>query len=192
MDSVPSLSKKEKLLSGPDFSIAAIQDVLPFILEGKLYGWNFIYTPSDKTRIIAEYFEFTPVQKVSIEDPLISYDSPMISDSSSKFSCWVTYTYTDHQKQLQRYRQSVNLPKIKGVGVASIQKETAGIKEAFSNAAKNAIRSYYSTIIKNKPREITGTVYLTGEPRYYINSGKYVTALDLFLEKGTITEYRFF
>jgi len=178
--------------SGYKYSINAIHQIVPFILEGTLYGWNFNYTPSDKIRNVSEYFELSAIHTILLSDPQISYDSPLITDSGNNFSCWITYSCTKYQKELLEYRESINLPKISGKGSSAVQNETDGIKKAFTEAAKNAIREYYRTIIKNKPKEITGSVYLIGDPRYYIDEGNYIADLDFYLEKGTILQYIYF
>jgi len=179
-------------ISGYKYSIKAIHQIVPFILEGYLYGWKFDYTPSDKTRNVTEFFDFSSVQSVVITDSHIAYDSPLITDTGTVFSCWITYSLLKYQIDLQQYRNSINFPKISGIGRAPIQDDTDGIIKAFTNAAKNAIRDYYSSIIKNKPKEITGTVYLTSEPRYYVDAGKYVATLDFYLEKDTIQLYHYY
>ena len=177
---------------GTDYSISKIKELLPFILEAQLYGWEFSYTPSDNARHVAEYFEITPIQTISINDPNISYDSPQIINEGKDFSCWITYTCTTYQTQLLQSYSAINFTKIGGKGSAPIQDETNAIKEAFSAAAKEAVRSYYRTIFKNKPKEITGTLYLIDAPRYYVVEGKYVADLDFFLKKGTIIQYILF
>ena len=48
-----------------DYPIARIKEMVPFLLEGLVYGWNFTYTPSDKTRGVEEYMEITPVRSDS-------------------------------------------------------------------------------------------------------------------------------
>ncbi|OJF76462.1 MAG: hypothetical protein BKP49_07125 [Treponema sp. CETP13] len=178
--------------SGPEFSIKSIQELLPYILEAQIYGWDFSYTPSDKARHVAEFFEIIPKNTISIKDPHIQYDSPLISNDGQKFSCWITYTCTESQKNLLQSYTTINYPKIGGTGSASIKKETDGVKEAFKEAAKNAIRSYYRKIIKNKPKEINGSIYLEESPRYFIDKGQYVADLDFFLKKGTIVTYTLF
>ena len=45
-----------------DYPIARIKEIVPFLMEGLVYGWNFSYTPSDKTRGVEEYMEVTPVR----------------------------------------------------------------------------------------------------------------------------------
>ena len=64
-----------------------------------------------------------------------------------------------------------------------------GIKQACSNALKNAVRDYWRTLIKNKPKEIDGTVLLIREPRVYIKGGQYVVDLDFFLQTDRIIPY---
>lgn len=180
---------QNKEFAGPQYSIQNIQKFLPFILEGQLYGWNFSYTPYDKTRNVQEYFELVPVQEVSIHDPKILYDSPEISETQSSFSCWITYECSPYQIELLENRQTVTFKKISGKGASTIKNGTTGITDSFTEAAKNAIRTYYQKIIKNKPKEIAGRLYLVEKPRYYVQSGKYVADLDFLLEKGTITQY---
>ena len=48
-----------------DYPIARIKEIVPFLMEGLVYGWNFVYTPSDKARGVEEYLEVTPVRGTS-------------------------------------------------------------------------------------------------------------------------------
>ena len=66
---------------------------------------------------------------------------------------------------------------------------SAGIQEACRLALKDAIRNYARKLIKNKPKEIRGTVLATDLPRYYVDSGKYCADLDFFLFVSKIVEY---
>ena len=46
--------------------------------------------------------------------------------------------------------------------------------------------------IKNKPKEITGSVLIRKQPLLGIDAGKYTIKLDFFLECGTIRYYTVF
>ena len=46
-------------------SIRSLKKTAPFLLTGMIYGWKFEYTPSDKTRNVAEYFSLEPVAEIS-------------------------------------------------------------------------------------------------------------------------------
>ena len=51
------------------------------------------------------------------------------------------------------------------------------------------LRNHYRKTIKNKPKEITGSVLIRKFPTLGIDSGRYVINLDFFLECGRIVEY---
>jgi len=46
-------------------SINALKKTAPFLLSGMIYGWEYEYTPSDKTRNVEEYFSFVPIAEIS-------------------------------------------------------------------------------------------------------------------------------
>lgn len=173
------------------YPIARIKETVPFLIEGLVYGWNFTYVPSDKTRGVEEYFEIEPVQKLADgqknDGGTIEYSSVWIENN--RFNCWVDYTRTDHQVQTYNLWASIQNPTIQGRGYGDLTKGFEGIKEAAVDSVKNAVRNYYRNLIKNKPKQITGAVLLRKTPLLGIDSGRYVINLDFFLECGTIEEY---
>ena len=169
-----------------DYPIARIKEIVPFLMEGLVYGWNFSYTPSDKTRGVEEYLEVTPVRAEKSKFD-IKYSSVWIENN--RFNCWVDFTRTDHQVQTYNLWASIQNPTIQGRGYGDLTKGFDGIKEAAEDSLKNAVRSYYRNLIKNKPKQITGAVLLRKTPLLGIDSGRYVINLDFFLECGTIEEY---
>jgi len=173
------------------YPIARIKETVPFLIEGLVYGWNFTYVPSDKTRGVEEYFEVEPVQKLTDgqknDGGTIEYSSVWIENN--RFNCWVDFTRTDHQVQTYNLWASIQNPTIQGRGYGDLTKGFEGIKEAAVDSVKNAVRSYYRNLIKNKPKQITGAVLLRKTPLLGIDSGRYVINLDFFLECGTIEEY---
>ena len=175
-----------------DYSIARIKETVPFLMEGLVYGWNFVYTPSDKARGVEEYFEITPVRTAGVPEPVegsfdIKYSSVWIENN--RFNCWVDYTRTPSEIQTYNLWASIQNPTIQGRGYGDLSLGFEGIKQASQDALKNAIRSYYRNTIKNKPKEITGRVLIRKTPLIGIDRGRYVIKLDFFLECGTILEY---
>ena len=61
--------------------------------------------------------------------------------------------------------------------------------DAVRNAIKDAVRAYFRTKIKNKPKEIRGRVLLRREPLIGIDAGRYKVQLDFFLETDKIVPY---
>ena len=179
-----------------DYSISRIKETVPFLMEGLVYGWNFVYTPSDKARGVEEYFEITPVRTAGVPEALegpvktpfdIKYSSVWIENN--RFNCWVDYTRTPSEIQTYNLWASIQNPTIQGRGYGDLSLGFEGIKQASQDALKNAIRSYYRNTIKNKPKEITGRVLIRKTPLIGIDRGRYVIKLDFFLECGTILEY---
>ena len=208
VDAYPGTQQAADDVEAEEYSypIARIKETVPFLIEGLVYGWNFVYVPSDKTRGVEEYLEVTPVRTDAapavpelvegVEGPKnqssfdIKYSSVWIENN--RFNCWVDYTRTEYQVQTYYLWSSIQNPTIQGRGYGDLSKGFEGIKEAAEDALKNAIRDYYRNVIKNKPKEITGAVLLRKTPLLGIDSGRYVINLDFFLECGTIIEYKNF
>ena len=88
-----------------------------------------------------------------------------------------------------KYWTSSSHPKIRGSGKAPIKDGFDGIAKASEEALKNAVREYFRTQIKNKPKEISGKVLIRGQPQITTNSGKYTVDLDFFIETVRIIPY---
>lgn len=170
-----------------DYPIAQMKKIAPFIINGMVYGWNFVYVPYDKARGVEEYLEVTEVVPSDVIRGGITYGSPWLTENT--FNCWAEYTRTDSQVQNYNLWASIKNPVISGIGYASIEKGFEGIEEAAKESLKEAIRSYYRNTIKNKPKEITGAVLIRKFPTLGIDAGRYVINLDFFLECGKIIEY---
>lgn len=181
-------SNSDNIFSVP---VEKLKNIAPFIVEGMVYGWKYEYTPYDKARSVDEYFDFQSVKQFS-EDEIksIKYLKPWIE--GARFWCWIEYARTDAQIQFLKSWQNVATPEIKGSGCAAIVKGFDGIKEACSDAVKNAVREYWRERIKNKPKEISGRILLSKPPIIGIDAGRYVVTLDFFMETNRILEYKTF
>ena len=72
------------------YSVKEIKNLAPFVFEGIIHGWNFSYTPYDKTRQVNEYFEFSvDGPNISKNDKNINFNNPYFQDN--KLFCWVEY-----------------------------------------------------------------------------------------------------
>ena len=170
-----------------DFPISQMRKIAPLIINGMVYGWNFVYVPSDKARGVEEYLEITEIVSADVIRGGITYTSPWIENNN--LNCWVEYTRTDSQVQSYNLWASIQNPVIGGIGYGSVEKGFEGIEEAARESLKAAIRNYYRKTIKNKPKEINGSVLIRKFPTLGIDSGRYVINLDFFLECGKIIEY---
>ncbi len=164
-----------------------IKEVAPFIVNGMVYGWKFSYTPSDNARGVEENLEVIEIEDSELISGGIKYVSPWIENN--RLNYWCEYVRTPSQIQNYDLWSSINNPKIHGRGYGQLSDGFEGIKNAAKDALKEAIRSYYRNLIKNKPKEITGQVLIRDLPTLGITSGRYVINLDFFLECGKIVEY---
>lgn len=173
------------------YSVEEIKNLAPFVFEGIIYGWNFSYTPYDKTRNVNEYFDFSVNgPNISKNDKNISYKDPYFQDN--KLFCWAEYQLSKEMVNKLKHSKSIVFKKISGKGKGRVSEGEEGIKKAFAEALKNAIRNHGRDIEKNKPKEILGNVRIIGNPRVYINNGFYIVDLDFFVQVSKIIQYKYF
>jgi len=185
---IDDFQKKDDLNSLP---ISKIRQTAPFILSGMIYGWNFDYTPYDKKRNVQEYFDFSPVQELSPQEiSRIKYASPWIKEQ--RLNVWVEYERTPAQIMLYNSWKSVNFRNIRGVGYAPLSEGFEGIQKACGEALKQAVRAFERNHVKTKPKEIAGKALLSKPPVIGIDAGRYMVALDFFMESDRIVEYKTF
>lgn len=172
------------------YAINRTKELSPFLLSGMIYGFNFEYTPSDKRRKVSEYWDFTLIKEINKSTNQLEYKNPLVEDN--KLICWVYCDRTLEQVAEYKHWTSIVYPKVKGIGKASVENGFDSIKEACSQAAKQAVREYWRTMIKNKPKEISGKLLLVENPRIYIKNGEYVVDLDFFMETDKIIPYTYY
>ncbi len=172
------------------YAIARAKEIAPFFMGGMISGWTFDYVPSDKTRRVEEFFEFEEQQPFDAALNPVSYKRPLTEDG--KLLCWAYCDRTSAQQLAYRRWASITHPRVQGKGAAPVEDGFLGIKEACAGAIKNAVREYWRIYLKNKPKEICGTVLLIGVPRVYISEGQYIADLEFFLETDTIVKYSYY
>ena len=170
------------------YPVNKIRELAPFLINGMVYGWNFVYTPSDKARQIEEVLEITPIMDVEAVTGAITYVSPWLENE--RLNCWCEFKRSEAQVQNYYLWSSIQNPKIHGRGKGELSDGFDGIKNAAEDALKDAVRSHYRKVIKNKPKKITGAVLIRDMPTIGVADGKYVINLDFFLECGKIIEYK--
>src|SRR5574344_2695643 len=173
-----------------EYAVSRLKEIAPFIMGGMINGWTFDYTPSDKIRSVDEYFSYSPVQEFNQKVNPLEYKKIEVIDGN--LDCWVYCNRTKEQQLAYGAWTSIKNPKIHGTGQGSIEEGFDGIKTAVENAIKDAVREYWRTLIKNKPKEIDGKVLLIKAPRIYVKSGKYTVDLDFFMETGRIIKYSYY
>lgn len=188
LDAYPELKEAQDTNAGIfDYPLSRLKTVAPFLITGMTYGFSFSYTPSDKLRNVSEFLEVIPLQELTEKDGNIIYSTPWIENN--KLNCWIDFTRTPQMQWTYKMWNTIKINKIKGRGKGKISDGFDGIQNATNDCIKNAIRSHYQQIIKNKPKEICGKVIIRNTPSIAINAGHYIVELDFFLETDKIVKY---
>lgn len=191
LDAYPELAEAQNTNAEIfDYSKERIKNLAPFLINGMVYGWNFVYTPSDKLRAIDEYFEISPISQIDTKENPITYRNPWIQDNLVHI--WAEYTRTKNQIHSFKAWETTTTKKTQGTGTASVKLGFEGISEATKNAIRDGIRNFYRPIIKNKPKEISGRIIISKEPKIGITQGQYSVKLDFFLETDRIIKHTVF
>ncbi len=178
--------------TGFEEGLDGIRRLAPFFIEALIYGWEFTYTPSDEIRGVKEYFRVEPIVSMQGQDIDVRIKQVVVGGQESRLEAWVEFDLDARMIHERQRWVDANPVSVTGRGSASVYDGIENVEIACELAARNAIRAYAQSIIKNKPKEITGKVQLTDLPRYYIDAGKYVADLDFFLIVSTIEEYTYF
>lgn len=182
-DSYPEYTEEKPLQQAKDH----LKSLSEFLLNGMTYGWDFVYTPSDKLRNVKEFFECKP--RFSFENHVADIDYDSVYFREDKIFCWVNFERTAQMERYYKQMSNIKNPRVIGKGKGRVSQGFPGVEEACLNAIKDGVREYYRKIIKNKPKEITGTILIRKVPAVYIDSGHYVVELDFFLQTSKIKEY---
>lgn len=168
----------------------ALEKTSSFLLLGMAYGWKFSYTPSDKGRDVKEVFQIIPIENSKIRKELIT-----IKEVKIKYPyvySWAEYPLSIYEVERHSSWLSLKYKTIKGVGEGKRKEETKGVKEAYTNAIKNAIMKYAKKQIKNKPKEIVGEVLIKSSPRLFCTSGLFKAEVELYINIKEIIPYTVF
>jgi hypothetical protein len=183
--------EKQPADAGFEFPVSRIKDTASYLIEGMVYGWKFDYVPSDRARAVQEIFDITPVRPLSAgEKNEIKYLKPWIEND--RLWCWIEFSRNDYLLRYYQSWQVVSVPRCSGIGYGALSDGFGGIQQAGIDAVKNGVREYQRKQIKNKPKEITGSVLIAGVPKIGIDAGRYVVTLDFFMETDKIIEYKKF
>lgn len=164
-----------------------LQDVARFILSGMSGGWNFSYTPADIRRNVREEFELEPILHIHPEDPRFSVDS--LTPVYPRLTCWAQLAVDNAIARRLDYWNSISFSTAKGRGTGERIDETAGIRNAYTNAVLHAVRNLARSMEKNKPREISGEVLLRSSPRLFSDQGRFIADVRVLINIREIVPY---
>lgn len=167
-----------------------------WVFSGMIWGFTFEYTPSDKARNVAEYFELAPRGSIKGGTGILKVLETRIENSAllvnllyypganeaSEYISWKQATY----KVCQGQGSGPAFPPL--LSIEAEDQATARIA-AMTSAAKEALRSYLRGIVYNKPRIIRGTCAFLIQPTVIVASGQYLATVRLAASVTEIISY---
>ncbi len=160
------------------------------LVSGMIYGWTFVYTPSDRERRVEEVFQLTPVAEVPWGSPRLTARESELADT--KLYARISYAMTpDEQARRESWSSSAEAQST-GRGTGELFLGPAGKSAALAAAIREAVRSHLNTRVLNKPREIRGEVVLWDDPQTLVRPGLYITTARVRLRVTEIIPYRIF
>lgn len=161
-----------------------------YLLSGMIYGWYFVYTPSDKTRKIDEFFELVPIRSIEKGDPL--YYLTEVKNSYPKVFAWARYALNQESLAWIKHWTSASYDTSRGRGSGERSNNIDGLWEAYNNALLSAVRDHARKLEKNKPKEIRGEMLLRENPRLFAEAGAFVADLRLYIRITEVRPYSIF
>jgi hypothetical protein len=169
----------------PELARQRILEEAAWVYGGMIWGFDFRYTPYDKTRAIPERFEIESLGTLKPE--LLSFaagDRPMsdrsMSDSSSgadEYRAFVEYKPDQSLSALMAGYAQEPWKSCQGIGRADMSLGVKGRRAAYEDGLRAALRSYLQSVEPNKPRLVKGRVAFERPPALAILGGFYTAQL---------------
>ena len=187
-DPAPTRTAAPAEASGPPAK--DLRSLARFVLGGMVYGWRFSYTPSDRARRVDESFTLEPIAEIPDDDPRFSLSG--FDPAYPRVSTWAEFLLDDTTSRRNVYWKSVQFRSADGRGYGERERESAGIRDAYSDAVRAAVRAYARKLEKNKPKEIRGEVLLRENPRLFTEAGRFVADITVLVNLIEVVPYSTF
>lgn len=169
-----------------------------WLVGGMIRGFDFVYTPSDRARAIAESFEARPsfspeadptgfsVASVRRDGAVVlaTVEYALGPAGESELAAWSSSGYA-----VSRARGTASALASSGAASSGLPAATLARREAVLAAAREAIRAYLRGVTHNKPREARGSFSFAAPPRIYLKAGVWVADLRVFISVQGIADY---
>ncbi|MFW6288276.1 MAG: hypothetical protein ACOC2Q_00680 [Spirochaetota bacterium] len=170
-----------------EVAIERLLDEAVFVLSGMIYGFRFVYAPSDPTRRVAEQFELDPYAEIVRGDPRLEVLQTWVEES--RLYARIFYTLDEQQAGWYRGWTSAANASASGTGKSPFIAGPGAKPGATRDAIRMAIRNHARGLEFNRPRRISGAVLVADAPRSVVRDGNYETRIAVLLQIDSITRY---
>jgi hypothetical protein len=171
-------------LSPRDAQLEALSEAIGYF-SGMVYGWEFEYEVGEKTRNLADVFDWTPLGELPFGDArMVPTDS---QSGESMLRLWADYEMDASQTARRETWLGGQLRTIQARGKAGLD---TGQQNALRDAAKQAVRSLVRGIERERPKTIRGRIALAEFPLITIAAGEWTASAKFFVEIREIQKYK--
>jgi hypothetical protein len=158
---------------GPEEGRARILAEAAWVFSGMIWGFEFSYTPFDKTRALEERFDLSPIQSLRPEELYLAPGARENLDDA-RFS-FVEYRPEASLVSLMDAYSGDPWKGSQGVGKADMILGIKGRRAAYVDGLRAAVRSLLQGLEPNKPRLVRGRAVFDRPPTMAIIGGAYTS-----------------
>jgi hypothetical protein len=152
-----------------DTARGRLLDEAAWVFGGMVWGFDFRYSPYDKTRGIEERFDLEPIH--SLDAALLEAGKPSSGDGS--YRDYVSFQVDPSLASLVASYGRQPWSDSQGIGRADIGGGVKARRQAYVDALRLAVRAYLQGLEPNKPRLVRGRVVLGAVPSLAVIEGFY-------------------
>lgn len=162
--------------------------------SGMIYGWSFHYDIGERARGITEdFYIFEPMGEIHWGDSRLRVTDA--ENRETKLRIWADYQLSEAQQKRMHFWQMGTVRNVQALGYCSLRgpdpdSDWLGIRNtAVKDAARSAVREMLRGSERNRPKEAVGFISLAAFPRFFIDSGRWVTSARFRIQINEIIPF---
>ncbi len=188
LDPIPPDGVERNPFSKEDFMKDGFEEARRWF-SGMIYGYKFSYEPSDLNRQVEEVMDLLPLGEIPWGDSALKFLDSRVMEKEGRIYLRFTYDLSRSQiTQLDSGRRQTLKP-AGGRGGVQDKFLLSDRWDALKMGLKEGIRSYLRPREYNKPRRITGEIFLRRPPSILNSQGQIFATTDFYLHVQEIREY---
>ena len=162
-----------------------------WLFYGMIHGFDFVYTPSDRARAIADLFKIQ--ERETIPKTSQAFSVSAVNMDGRLLLAEVEYLVPIAQRAILYSWDSVSYRSAQGRGTSPawerelpLTGDEAGLpfqvkarRAAIVDASREAIRDQLRGLEFNKPREVRGSFSFASQPRLVLSEGQWIATVRL-------------
>lgn len=165
-------------------------DEAAYVFSGMSSGFDFEWSPSDKTRAIAESFSLKPRSPVDPGDPRLQ--AGQMKRLGEELYASVSYAPSPAEVLSIASYGREPWRSAQGTGKVDFIRGVRGRFEAYEDAARDAVSGLLRSLSPNKPRRVRGRLVFAEPPRLVLSGGFYTVSLKARVEITELLGYELY